>query len=61
MKLHRKTIHLDSDGKRPNFHCITQQVQQAVTEAGIADGICVVYTHHTTSSVLIQECSFDET
>ena len=61
MKLYRKTIHLDSDGKRPNFHCITQQVQQAVAEAGIADGICVVYTHHTTCSLLIQECSFDET
>lgn len=61
MKLYRQSVQLESDGRRPNFHCITDQVRQAVSQSGVKDGICVVYTHHTTCSVLIQECSFDKT
>src|SRR5690606_37530504 len=32
-----------------------------VERSGIADGICVVATHHTTCSVMTQERSFDVT
>jgi secondary thiamine-phosphate synthase enzyme len=34
---------------------ITPQVQEAVTQSGIREGICVVYSSHTTASILIQE------
>ena len=34
---------------------ITPQVQQELTEAGFADGICVVYVPHTTAGITINE------
>lgn len=61
MKLHRETLHVQSTGTRPTFHMITDEVKQVVKNSGILNGICVVYSHHTTCSVMIQECSFDKT
>ena len=34
---------------------ITPQVQQAVSKAGIADGLCNVFIHHTSASLVITE------
>jgi secondary thiamine-phosphate synthase enzyme len=34
---------------------ITDRVQQCVREAGVADGLCVVYVPHTTAGVTINE------
>lgn len=34
---------------------ITRQVQQALTEQGIENGICMVYVPHTTAAVTINE------
>ncbi len=34
---------------------ITRQVQQALTEKGIQEGICMVYVPHTTAAVTINE------
>ena len=34
---------------------ITDQVQQAVRRAGVADGICTVFVPHTTAGVAINE------
>jgi secondary thiamine-phosphate synthase enzyme len=34
---------------------ITSQVQQAVAEAGIEQGLCHVYIPHTTASVVVNE------
>ncbi|MCX8207208.1 MAG: secondary thiamine-phosphate synthase enzyme YjbQ [Methanothrix sp.] len=34
---------------------ITQQVQRAVRESGVIDGICLVYTLHTTTAVIVNE------
>jgi thiamine phosphate synthase YjbQ (UPF0047 family) len=39
---------------------ITDQVGEIVNRSGVKNGICVVYSHHTTCSVITQECSFDE-
>lgn len=61
MKTVRESILLSSDGKRPNFHMITEKVQEIVERSGIQSGICVAYSHHTTCSIMIQECSFDKT
>ena len=34
---------------------ITSQVQKAVTASGISEGICVVFTPHTTAGITINE------
>ena len=61
MKAIRESIKVQSTGMRPTFHTITEKVQQIVDRSGVKNGICVVYTHHTTCSVMLQECSFDKT
>ncbi|MDR2020773.1 MAG: secondary thiamine-phosphate synthase enzyme YjbQ [Treponema sp.] len=45
---------------RPTFCMITDQVKEILGRSGVKNGICVVYSHHTTCSVMTQECSFDE-
>ena len=42
-----------------SFHDVTEQVKEAVKRSGVKDGIAVVYSHHTTCSVITQECAFD--
>lgn len=44
---------------RPTFHDVTPQLEQTVAECGVQQGIAVVYSQHTTCSVLIQEQSDD--
>jgi len=61
MKLVREVINLNSEGGRPSFHKITKDVQAIIDESGIKNGICVVYSSHTTCSVITQEDSHDET
>ena len=61
MKLLREIIEVESTGMRPTFCQITDQVAAIVKKSGIREGICVVYSHHTTWSVVTQECSFDQT
>jgi secondary thiamine-phosphate synthase enzyme len=38
---------------------VTDQVQEALKKSGIKDGILVVFSQHTTCSVMIQEASDD--
>ena len=59
MKIHRETLEKRSTGLYPTFHQITEDVNAIVERSGVRDGVCVVYSHHTTCSVMIQECSFD--
>lgn len=61
MAVYREAFHVKSNGIRPTFHMITEPVQEIVARSGIQNGICVVYSHHTTCSVMMQECSFDKT
>jgi len=44
---------------RPTILDVTAQVEQVLAESGIQDGILVVFSQHTTCSVLIQEASDD--
>jgi secondary thiamine-phosphate synthase enzyme len=37
------------------FVDITREVQQAVTESGVKDGLCCIYVPHTTAGVTINE------
>ena len=45
--------------QRPTFHDVTEQVRQALARSGIRNGILLVFSQHTTCSVLIQEASDD--
>lgn len=59
MKVYRETIEADSTSLYPTFHKITEKVQEIIDRSEVKNGICVVYSHHTTCSVITQECSFD--
>ena len=59
MDVYREQLTVKSNGGRPTFHLISDQVREIVRRSGIRNGICVIYTHHTTCSIVIQECSFD--
>ena len=61
MKVIRESFKLQSEGKRPTFHDITEKVIHIIDKAEIKCGICVVYSHHTTCSVMVQESSHDKT
>lgn len=59
MKLYRGTIELQSKDHRPDFHNVTEEIKKIVEESGVKNGICIVYSHHTTCSIITQECSHD--
>ena len=61
MKVFHEFFEAESTGGRPTFHQVTDKVRSIVEKADVKMGICVVSTHHTTCSVLTQECSFDKT
>lgn len=61
MAIFREAIQLKSAKNHPTFHDVTKQVKQIVENSGITNGICIVYSHHTTCSVVTQECSHDKT
>jgi len=48
-------------GQRPDFHDVTSRVREILAASGIRDGILVVFSQHTTCSVVIQEDSLDRT
>lgn len=51
-----KAITLDiRTGSHTEFINITSRVQQAVTDSGVTDGICVIFVPHTTAAVTINE------
>ena len=54
-------ILLQSAGLHPTFHDVTVPVKEIVKKSGVKNGHCVVYSHHTTCSVMTQECSHDKT
>ena len=59
MSVHIGKIELQSTDHMPCFHNITDQVKEIVRKSGIQNGLITVYTHHTTCSVITQECSHD--
>ncbi|MGI6688873.1 MAG: YjbQ family protein [Christensenellales bacterium] len=61
MKLYQESIDVQSKGLHPTFHNITPQVKEILKKSGIKNGLLTIYSHHTTCSVMIQECSHDQT
>ncbi|HEX4898487.1 MAG TPA: secondary thiamine-phosphate synthase enzyme YjbQ [Candidatus Limnocylindrales bacterium] len=58
MSVSHATFTVQSD-RRPTFEDVTGQVADALEKSGIRNGILLVYSQHTTCSVLIQEASDD--
>jgi thiamine phosphate synthase YjbQ (UPF0047 family) len=54
MKSHRKVLTLDVPS-RTGFVNITSDVQSAVAESGVREGLCLVNSMHITSSVFIND------
>ena len=61
MKVFREAFELKSENLHPAFFNVTEHVKEIVAKSGVKDGICVIYSHHTTCSVLTQEDSHDKT
>ena len=57
--VYKNKIQVQSDHKEVTFHNVTDKVKETVAKSGIRNGIVVVYSHHTTCSVITQECAFD--
>lgn len=57
--VYKKALKLESNHRAITFHDVTDSVKKIVKESKIKEGIVVVYSHHTTCSVITQECAFD--
>lgn len=57
--VYNEAFKLESRHRAVSFHDITEQVKLIAARSGIKNGIVVVYSHHTTCSVITQECAFD--
>ena len=57
--VYNESFKLESRHRAVSFHDITEQVKEIANRSGIQNGIVVVYSHHTTCSVITQECAFD--
>jgi len=58
-KVFQKELELQSRGWIPTFHDITKEVKEIVAASGVLNGTVSVVSHHTTCSVMVQECSHD--
>jgi secondary thiamine-phosphate synthase enzyme len=54
MKSHRKILTLDIPA-RMDFRNITREVEEAVHESGVREGLCLVNAMHITASVFIND------
>lgn len=57
--VYSKSFQVQSRDRAVSFHDVTEKVRELVEASGIENGIVVVYSHHTTCSVITQECAFD--
>jgi secondary thiamine-phosphate synthase enzyme len=58
MSTYHESFTVQSD-RRPTFEDVTAQVQRALAHSGIRNGILLVFSQHTTCSVVVQEASDD--
>ncbi len=58
MSVYQESFQIQSD-RRPTFHDVTAQVQDVLKRSGLKNGILLVFSQHTTCSVLIQEAADD--
>ncbi|MEA4965257.1 MAG: secondary thiamine-phosphate synthase enzyme YjbQ [Oscillospiraceae bacterium] len=57
--VYRESFQVQSRDRAVSFHDVTDKVREIAAASGMKNGIVVVYSHHTTCSVITQECAFD--
>ncbi len=57
--VYNESFKVQSNHKVVTFHDVTEETKKIAERSGIKNGIVVVYSHHTTCSVITQECAFD--
>ncbi len=55
----KESFRVESNHRAITFHDVTDKVKEIAARSRIKNGIVVVYSHHTTCSVITQECAFD--
>lgn len=60
MICYNEKIKVKSEVCHPTFFDISDKIREAIQNSGAKSGICVVYSHHTTCSIMIQELSHDK-
>ena len=58
-KVFQKEVEVQSKGWRPTFHDVSREIMDIVKMSGIKNGTVTIASHHTTCSVMVQECSHD--
>jgi secondary thiamine-phosphate synthase enzyme len=58
MPVYHEAFKLQTDA-RPEFYDVTKEVKEIISKSNIKDGVALVYSQHTTCSVIIQEESHD--
>jgi secondary thiamine-phosphate synthase enzyme len=58
MTVYHEEFKIQSD-RRPTFDDVTERVQIALKKSGVKEGILMVFSQHTTCSVMLQEASDD--
>ena len=58
-KVFQKELELQSRGWIPTFHDVSKEIIEIVQASGVKNGTVCIASHHTTCSVMIQECSHD--
>ncbi len=53
MTSHSETIHLQTPGRA--IVDITEEVRRVVSDSGVTQGLCNIFIHHTSASLLINE------
>ena len=59
--MYHQTFKVESDKFKPVFHDVSDKVREIISESKIKNGIVLVYSQHTTCSVIIQEECHDIT
>ena len=60
MICYNEKIKVNSEVCHPTFFDISDKIRKAIQNSGAKSGRCVVYSHHTTCSIMIQELSHDK-
>jgi secondary thiamine-phosphate synthase enzyme len=50
---HAKELSVATRGR--GFHDLTEEVQRSISESGAREGLCTVFVHHTSASVILCE------
>lgn len=51
--MHRHSVEIRTRGR--GTHEITREIQQTVASSGVRDGLCHVFVHHTSASLIVCE------